>query len=190
MLGESWAYWRDNGLYNCYIGDVNKAEYAEYNDNIFCLFDKNLTQVPVFDTFQNEVQSAHVNYIDSYTVSDTNSNYVMYVFDVPNNLKEQYNTFLESKYSCFSSAYKDQIFDFFGYDKQQARYEIPVGKKLQSPTIPQILFPKTSDRDKYIKEKTGCKYEGWWEIIDRINEKEVFGLSIIQDTNQNSIQNT
>lgn len=111
MLGDK--YHRDNffvnaHFMNAYIGDSNKPEYdnhilLRYNylpTNFYLKFDKELI-----------VQKG---VIGEYDYGDNRT--VMYVFKVPGEFQEDYNKFLDGKYSEFSTNYKLRILKFWSLD--------------------------------------------------------------------------
>lgn len=156
MLGFAWSYWEQKGIVNCYIRDI---EHDSSNAGLYCLFES------------PQDFSSHPNFIESYSPMES---WFMYAFSIPNEFDDDYDKFLDSKYSTFSTAYKDHILKFYGHDRVASRYEVPMNRKPDKPGLTQILFPKDSDREKYIRERTGCDYENWWEVLSRIDSKEIF----------------
>lgn len=173
MLGQKWEWWRDNGIYNTYIADI---DHPDVNNKILCLFDINSITNSGWVIFDEETREQDKNFNYSYSIDD-DQNYMMHVYNVRKERQEDYDYFLKSKYSYFSRDYKNEILNFYDIDQHKARYEVVMAQKPERPTISQILFPKNSDREKYIKQRTGCSYEWDWEIYDRINEREVFSKS-------------
>lgn len=166
MIGDNWKQYHKNSFYNCYIGDL---DHTDFSNNIFCLY----------TTTSTDSEEQAVAY---YPVDDTSW---MYVYDVPKEYQEDYNTFVNSKYSKFSNEYKDKILEFFGIDRAEGRWEQK--DKPPTPYVRQVIFPKDSDRVKYILERIGCEYEKDCEILDRIDEREVFSKQEYASTQANDI---
>lgn len=169
ILKKNINFWKEHSLYNAYISDVNNKE--DFENKLFCLC--------VDNKGKNENLTSNNSFSYCYTPKEDDNSLIMYVYNIPDNTINEYYTFLKSEYSKFSTEYKDCILDFHNINRLKARYEIPMHLKPEKPVITQILFPKDSDRKKYIQDKYGCKYEPYWEISSRINEKEVFNLNLI-----------
>ncbi len=73
--------------------------YRFSGDTIFLKFEQALKQFRTFkDTF------------------DPSPHFVMFVFDVPENHKEQYDLYIAGKYSKFSPTFKSKIMEFHGFN--------------------------------------------------------------------------
>lgn len=94
---------------NCYIGDVN---HPEFKDKIFLLYSYKMTMT--FVKFERSLELIP-EYIADYDYAD--EHWVMYVFDVPEEHKEDFGLFLEGRYSEFSEVLKRKILNFWGQEE-------------------------------------------------------------------------
>jgi len=86
----------------CFVGDKTKPELK---GKIFILYDKNFS---LFE-YENDIIISNENYCMSYDINDS---LIMYVYDVPDKYKEDYDKFLKGQYFEISSDYKMQIINF------------------------------------------------------------------------------
>lgn len=92
---------------NCYIGDVN---HPELQNKIFLLYDYKMTVS--FVQFERSLELMS-QYNTDYDYADEHQ--VMYVFDVPEEHVDDYQLFIEGRYSEFSELLKDKILKFWGF---------------------------------------------------------------------------
>lgn len=132
---NNFKFFKRDSLINVYIGDDNEPKYSDkillyykYDHSIdYLTFDRKLELLPT--------------YLTKYEYGGS----TMYVFDVPDEFKDDFEHFKVGKYSKFSIAYKKQILDFYGL-KGKDNY------------IYSILF-KTDLIDDYLKEAHGITKE-------------------------------
>jgi len=93
---------------NCYIGDTNREELGQ---GIFLLY-KYKTDVS-FIKFERSLELIPEYNLD-YDYSDDND--VMFVFDIPEDQKENFELFKSGKYSLFGDNFKKQILSFWGIE--------------------------------------------------------------------------
>jgi len=92
---------------NCYIGDVN---HPELQNKIFLLYDYKMTvQFVKFERSLELIPEFNTDYDYS------GEQQVMYVFDVPEEHIDDYQLFLDGKYSEFSESLKEKILKFWGF---------------------------------------------------------------------------
>lgn len=92
---------------NCYIGDVN---HPELQNKIFLLYNYKMTNQ--FVKFERSLELLS-NYNTDYDYAEKHQ--VMYVFDIPEEHKTDYQLFLEGKYSKLSELLKNKILKFWGF---------------------------------------------------------------------------
>jgi hypothetical protein len=92
---------------NCFVGDEN---YPEFNKHIFLLY--KYSSHEDYKEFEYGLQT-HPLFVKMY---DPATEYVMYIFRVPEEYQEDYQKFREGAYSKYSNNYKQQILNFYGLD--------------------------------------------------------------------------
>lgn len=127
-------------LVNVYIRDIN---ISDLDNNIFLVYRNNENNINLLNLY-NKLKN-HKNFILDY---DYGNKYKVFVFDVPENYKTDYNLFLKGKYSSFSDKYKKHIsnFHFLRHQdsvmdvlyKRENRY-IELEKRLDVSHIPRNL---------------------------------------------------
>jgi len=101
---------------NCYIGDAN---HQELQNKIFLLYDYKMTiQFVKFERSLELIPEYNTDY------DYANEHQVMYVFDVPEEHAEDYQLFLQGKYSEFSELLKSKILKFWGFKEDSLFYSI------------------------------------------------------------------
>lgn len=131
----------ETNLLGCYIGDTTKPQY----DNHILLrykFEGNLASE--YLKFEKEIQNYPL-LKDFYDVEgDNKENSVMFVFNVPEEYKQDYQYFIESKYSKISEPTKQKIIKYHGTGNEN-------NKKL----LEGILY-KTKEYKKILEDKIGA----------------------------------
>lgn len=121
--------------------------YRFSGDTIFLKFEQALKQFRTFkDTF------------------DPSPHFVMFVFDVPENYKEQYDLYIAGKYSKFSPTFKSKIMEFHGFNIHGE--------------MAQILFQDEKRRLR-LQEELDAEIEPGSELLSIIDiEEETFNPKI------------
>lgn len=70
--------------------------------------------------YEDELRKSDI-YYDSY---DPDKRHIMFVFDIPEKFKKEYDLFLKGKYSEFSEEYKQMIMNFHGIEKTRSVKEV------------------------------------------------------------------
>lgn len=98
-------------LLNCFIKDEN---HPNLNNHIFLLY--KFYGSREFVQFEKQLQD-HPYYLNMY---DPYSNMVMFIFEVPPVVENDYKLLIKGKYSKISPSTKDKIVDFHGVREQGA----------------------------------------------------------------------
>jgi len=147
---------------NCYIGDVNFPEfdnkillhYSFDNDISYMVFERELELLPTFITDYD---------YDGSTV---------YVFDVPEKFKKDFEAFQEGKYSEFSYNYKTKMLDFWEFN-------------YPDNLIHSLLYKTDLIKTYLTKElkvnatEIAAEGEFWYKPIYK---KEIFNFMLIEET--------
>ena len=121
---------------NCYIGDTNREElgqgifllYKYKTESSFIKFERSLELIP--------------EYSIDYDYSDHRQ--VMFVFDIPEEQKENFEKFKRGEYHLFSDEFKKQVLSFWGIKgSDNAFYE------LLNPTTEIAVKPIDLDKEIY-----------------------------------------
>jgi hypothetical protein len=146
MLGaERRLFMFDSLFVNCFINTKehkNKIAllYRFSGDKLFLKFEQALQQFRGF--------------VDYY---DPSPHFVLFVFNVPDQHKENYVHFLNGRYSQLSPDYKDKILDFHGFDIDGQ--------------LGQILFKSTRRRMR-LEAELGVELDDDAEVYSIMNEEE------------------
>ena len=95
----------------CYVGDIEKSEYSEH---ILLEYEFDESFKDMYFKFEEEIQKC-TYFEDFYDTSEGN---IVFIFRVPEQYKNDYKLFMESKYSEFSTKYKDKIIEFHGVNNE------------------------------------------------------------------------
>lgn len=118
---------------NCYIGDNNREElgqgifllYKYKTDVSFIKFERSLELIPEYNT--------------DYDYSAENE--VMFVYDIPEDQKENFELYKKGEYHLFSDDFKKQILSFWGIEGTNNPFY-------------EILYPTTEPEVKPIDRKS------------------------------------
>lgn len=143
--GDRHLYFWNQLFLNAFIGTENDKDciallYRFSSNPLFLKFEKALTQ---FRTFIRK--------------EDPNDGFVLFIFSVPLNQKNNYNKFIKGQYSKFSKLYKINLLEFHKYDA--------------TSLIGQVMF-KSEERKKQLETKLGCTLEEDSELLSIINKEE------------------
>lgn len=97
----------EKGLKACYIRDINKSQYLNH---IFLQYELSTEFKDLYLKFEEEIHNSEL-FEEFYDLKDGT---IMFVFKVPEKYQEDYKTFINSKYSQFSTDYKHKLIDFHG----------------------------------------------------------------------------
>lgn len=92
---------------NCFLGD----DAHNIENKVLMLY--KFSGKEAFIEFESNI-SKHPLFVDQY---DPDKLYVMYVFDIPEKVQNDYNLIKEGKYSQVSEFYKQHILKFLNHDK-------------------------------------------------------------------------
>jgi hypothetical protein len=121
MLGRSME-WYGERLINCYIGDINRPEY----DNHILLLMKFNGSIQSMQF--EEALKEHRRFVTSY---DPVSGYTVFVYSMPEECLEDYQKFIDGKFSKLSDPYKQLV----------------KGKRSNDHKVVKALYPTEKDRD-------------------------------------------
>lgn len=129
MLGHHVSYYK--GIINCYLADFDHA-YDDWNFNkIFVL------------TLENNDQLKYNSYyLSAYIIEGNTGRKYMYVFDIPIIYFENYELFIQGKYSQFTQIYKDHLVSSIKL------------KPVQDHTVYKVIY-KTAGMKKEIEDRIG-----------------------------------
>jgi hypothetical protein len=150
LSGERHLYLWNTLLLNCFIGSGKDKNcimllYRFSKSSEFLKFEQALSK---FSTFKRK--------------EDPESEYVMFVFNVPKAHLRNYRNFIKGQYSKFTLKYKNNILKFHGID--------------QTSEIGQILF-KDENRKKALEKRLKATLPEDSELMSIINpEEEVFNI--------------
>jgi len=150
--GDRHLYFWNQLFLNAFIGTEEDKDciallYRFSANPLFLKFEKTLTQ---FKTFIRK--------------DDPTDGFVLFVFSVPPEHKDNYTKFINGKYSKLSKLYKVNLLEFHKYDVNSL--------------IGQVIF-KSEERKKELESKLGCELESSSELLSIIDIKnETFNPKI------------
>lgn len=117
----------------CFCGDDN---FPELNEHIFilCKFDGTIDQKEFEGILMDSDNFVTLYYPDDYST--------MFVYEVPDILRNDYNLIIQGKYSETTEMFKRKVCFFWGFDKNSKYY--------------QILY-KSPERKKILEEELNVK---------------------------------
>jgi hypothetical protein len=138
---------------NAYIADFDKPKY---DNKVVIVFNKKQKDLPA------------LNQIDHYTheIKDGKENFV-YVYDIPDSQIDNYNLFLEGKYSLFTDKAKEIILNFWEAGANTLLYG--------------VLYKKGAKIKKFYKDNFETTVDEKWNDPDKelwfgpTLSKEVYG---------------
>lgn len=160
LRNEKYTFFNLPSFENCYIGDSQKPVYTNH---ILLLYKYNTSVEDDFLKFR--IKSFH-NYVTNYVIDKHRE---MYVFEVPESLKEDYEVFKQGKYSEFSNTYKKQILDFHSVNNKSVLHGIlykkePAIKYLAKTYHLDYDFIKNSDEYWFPPHETVEIYNNFFEL--------------------------
>ena len=137
---------------NAYIADFDKPNY----DNKIIL---------VFKTKQKDLPEA--NLVDTYTKTIKDVEIYFYVYDIPDDLSDNYTMWLMGRYSLFTDRAKKIILNFWSADSNTLLYGVlyKTGDKIKA-------FYKENFKTN-LDEKWTSDDKDWW--IEPILSREIYG---------------
>lgn len=152
MIGHPLSYFK--ALVHCYIADFEQEDNDLNFNKIFIL------------TLENNDQLIYNHYfLKNYR---TKNNGYMYVFDVPVVFVENYQLFLDGKYSHFTTEYKDFLVSKI------------TRKDVMTSVIYKVLY-RTADARKQVEDRVGQKLPLDAEVLSALNfAEETYGFSEIE----------
>ena len=156
MIGgnKKLLFW-DRLFINCYI---------ENNENILLVYRISLD--PMFLKFQEALEK----FKGLKEIRFPHPEYIIFVFDIPSKHMQNFNHFINGKYSKFTNDYKLKILDFHFLD-------------MEGQTA-QILF-KAPERKKQLEDALGCILEDESELLSIMDpKKETFNIKTYTDCNK------
>lgn len=152
-------------LLGCYIGDL---DYPQYNKHILLRYKFSGNVKDAYLKFEEEIENCEL--LETfYDIKDDKKDTVMFVFKIPEEYKDDYDTFIKSEYSKLSEDYKKKIIDFHTKKSFQKNpknktilegilYKTKLGKqkletKIGQPVTPNMEFASAWDIEKEIFEK-------------------------------------
>ena len=110
------SFFINSSFRNCFVGDVN---HPELQNKIFLLYKYKMSID--FIKFERSLELMS-QYETDYDYSDEHQ--VMFVFNVPEEHEEDYQLFLQGRYSQFSEYLKQKILAFWQFDENSLFYSI------------------------------------------------------------------
>ena len=96
-------------------------------------------------------------------VEDIDPYHVLFVFNIPDKYKREYNKFIKGKYSKLAKMYKLHILEFFNLDKDSQ--------------VCQVLF-KSPKRKKLLEDILGVELPNNSELLSIVDSKETYDSKI------------
>jgi|8_EtaG_2_1085327.scaffolds.fasta_scaffold00670_7 hypothetical protein len=151
MIGPHKELFMLDKLVNVFIGTEKNSDciallYRWSSDPLFLQLEKAFKKFSYF----REVED-----IDPY--------HVLFVFNVPDKYRKEYNKFIKGKYSKLVKMYKLHILEFFNLDKDSQ--------------ICQVLF-KSAKRKKLLEEILGAHLPDESELLSIVDSKEIYDSKI------------
>lgn len=157
----------EKNLIGCYIGDENKPQY---NNHIFLRYTFDGSLSSAYAQFEENIQQCPL-LEDFYDIKDNiKNNTVMFVFKVPEEYQDDYNLFLESKYSKMSKDYKNKIIKCHAHRNKNNRkilegvlfktklYQLELEEKIGEKLSPDMEFSSKWEKSKEIFPKIKKTY--------------------------------
>jgi hypothetical protein len=126
---------------NAYIADVNELNHENKIILVFKTIQKNLPELNRMNHYVKEIKGEVLFF---------------YVYEIPNNLSENYSLWVVGKYSMFTDMAKQIILNFWEAGDNTLLYGALYKKGLAIPTFYKKLFNKNI-LDRWINED-----EEWW----------------------------
>lgn len=159
MVGINYKNLPSNFI-NCYI----KVD----NENYYCMlvFDKTRDYDEIFYHFMNNI---HTNNKHLLKYDDLEEE-VIFIFKIPEILKEDFKFFMDGKYSKFSEEYKKVLCNFFGRKSKQEDYTV---------TEYNAIYPEDFKRKQIASYLSYENSEIDWKLIKEVLhrpdlEREIF----------------
>lgn len=149
----------ENNLLGCYIKDLNRPEY---DNHIFLRYKFEGFAKSLYSKFEDKIADCEL--LETfYDVPIDGGDTVMFVFKVPEEYQEDYNNFLQSKYSKLSDNYKKKIISYHGATNSK-----------NAAFLESILY-KHPERRKLVEERIGRKLRDDNELSEKwLSSKEFF----------------
>tara|TARA_R110002020_G_scaffold165581_3_gene353103 strand:- start:26753 stop:27508 length:756 start_codon:yes stop_codon:yes gene_type:complete len=138
LSGNRKNYFYDTLLLNCFVG-------TEDHKNVIALLYR-FSGKKEFVDFEHYLKSLD-NFIECV---DTSNKTTLYIFNVPEKHKKEFNLFLAGKYSKFDSKYKLKILRFHGFTKDSTLGKILYKaasrrKQLETALGPEVTIEKSAE---------------------------------------------
>ena len=115
MIFTSYKKTHWNSLVNVYLSDDSVKDLDK--GFVFLLY--RISNDPGFKDFEKSL-GKHESMELTYDVEYEGNSYAMYVFRIPSQYKQEYESFMVGKYSEFSDQYKKKILAFYDLDQHHA----------------------------------------------------------------------
>ena len=137
---------------NAYIADFDKPQY---DNKIVLAFNKKQKDLP------------ELNQVDHYTKTIKDGELFFYVYNIPDDLTDNYAMWLFGKYSMFTERAKQIILDFWEAPKTTLLYGVlyKTGAKIKK------FYKEHFDKD--VSEKWSDPEKEWW--FEPTLAKEIYG---------------
>lgn len=113
MVGINYKQLPSNFI-NCYVRIENDVQYC------ILIFDKLIDYDEIFYHFMNNVNNNNKHLLETNDYEEE----VVFIFRIPELLKDDFNLFMQGKYSKFSEEYKKIICNFFGKKSIQDHHTV------------------------------------------------------------------
>jgi len=146
---------------------------AYLNDNyqILVIFEKH-SENRTFETFADYIKS-NKNYKGSFEEEDE----VILIFDIPNRNKENYDLFIDGKFSKFTKEFKSLLCNYYGTQSEKNTYKV---------TEYNTIYPEKFKRQQ-IADRLGVSISDIEEVMDKpdLNKEQYKSINqIIEQTNK------
>lgn len=138
--------------------------YLNYEDQILVVFENQPNNRP-FNLFMEYIQS-NKNFKESIEEADE----IILVFNIPERNKENYNLFLDGKYSKFTKEYKALLCSYYGMQSEKNTYKV---------TEYNTINPEKFKRQQ-IADRLGVNISEIEEVMDKPDPNKEQYKSIIQ----------
>jgi len=158
----------NNGFVNAYISDVDRD--IQYPDSVYLLFLP--IDIEQFREFLDDEYDRTESVIDDY---DYPNGYVVIVYKLNSNFKEDFNLVKEGKYSETSNEFQESFSRVVKIKKN--------GLHKDQVSLQYRIFNKTEDMIKYWEDKIGIEWSKDLEVWDGFDiAKETLNIELITNT--------
>lgn len=164
----------NNGFVNAYIKDSRRD--VQYDECIYLLFHPE--NLDAFREFLDEEYERTKSIVDEY---DYESGFVVVVYKLDEQFKEDFQLIREGKYSKTSEKFQEQFPKFVTIEKDKLKKE--------EISLQFRVFNKTSDLQEFWEEKIGIRFTSEHEFWEGFHEEnEILDLDDVKKKFNNKLE--